>query len=1047
MTEQNIPIRARAAMALFANRYLLVLGLLIALLAGLSALTNIPRIEDPQITPRYPQVTTILPGASASRIEALISDPIEDSLREISELKKIESTSAPGISIINLELRAHIGKGEIEQVFSKIQNQLKDVASALPPGASQPFFNDKNTAVAFSKVVAITWPNQGEPQLGVMTRLAEDLADVMRSFPGTDLVRVYGAPDEEVAVTIRGDEIAALGLNARSLAALIRSADSKLPAGALRSNERDLFVEVDAQIDSLERIRRIPIRQNDSGSIVTVGDIAVVEKRWREPVRDLTFANGERSILIAARTNDSVRLDKWSSVTTAAIDKFRRDFGGGLRIETVFEQNVYTENRLSTLGSNLGAGALLVMIVVLISMGWRAALIVGSALPLSASLTLFGLSILGQQLHQMAIVGMIIAIGLLIDNAIVMTDEVKQKLDDGATRPAAIQGALAHLFVPLLASTLTTILGFMPVFLLPGAIGDFVGPIAIAVVLALISSFFISMTFVPALGGLFLRRNEDGKRAAWWVDGYQPAVAGAAYKRWLLRAIARPRRTVFVCLILPIAGFFLASSLGEVFFPPADRNQFEVEVRLPPDSSIGNTADTAARIEARIREEAGVTDVHWRVGGSYPTIYYNRIMVEQSNNAYAHAMIYTDGLASARTLTRQLPARLGDLFPEAQIIVAPFGQGPPVDAPVTFLIAGPDTQKLRELGEQVRRIMHTVPGVMQTRATVTGGQPKIEFVPDEFAASQSGFNVTELAGQLQSDLEGQSGGALLEDLEELPVIVRLEQGERDSIRAIESLLLARPDGTWVPVSGLGEFQLRPESSRISRKDGIRTNKVLGFLARDVLAIDVTNAVLARLDEEDFQVPAGYSFTVGGDSAEQSSAFGSLFTYLPVLAMLMVATIILSFRSMRLAGIIAAVAVLSVGLGLLSLWIGGYARGFNAIIGSLGLVGVAINGTIVVLAGIQSNAKALAGDLAEIVRETRGATRHIVSTTLTTVGGFIPLLLFTGGDFWPPLAIVIAGGVAFSITLSLILCPAMYVLTLGRASKDLAASTSIPAAAT
>ncbi len=1021
----------RGAGALLENRYLLVLGLVIILLAGLSALSNIPRIEDPQIVPRYPMVTTFLPGASASRIEALITDPIEDSLREVAEIKKIESSSAPGISIINIELLAAIGAGENEQAFSKIQNELKDVASSLPPGATQPFFNDKNTAVAFSKVISISWPADSPPALGVMSRLAENLADTMRSFPGTDLVRVYGAPQEEVAVVVEGDEIAALGLSAASLAAIIRSADTKLPAGAVRGSERDLFVEVDAEIDTLDRIRAIPIRRGAAGSLVTVGDVARIEKRWREPTRDLAYTNGQRSVLIAARTNDSVRLDTWSEATTAAIDDFRRDFGGGLEIETIFEQNVYTEERLSTLGGNLGAGALLVMLVVLGGMGWRAAIIVGAALPLSAGLTLFGLSVLGQQLHQMAIFGMIIAIGLLIDNAIVMTDEVKRELDEGASRDDAIRGALNHLAIPLLASTLTTVLGFMPVFLLPGAMGDFVGPIAIAVVLALVSSFFVAMTFIPALSGLFLRRNVEGQRQRWWVDGYQPKRAGRAFRRFLKRALQRPGLTAAACAVMPIAGFFLASTLGEQFFPPADRNQFEITVRMPPATSIERTSRTAQAIETRVREQAGVTDVHWRVGGTYPTIYYNRIMLEQANDAFAHAMVYTDTLASARRLTRDLPALLGDQFTEAQIVVAPFAQGPPVDAPVAFFVSGPDTDVLRGLGEEVRRIMHTVPGVLQTRATVAGGQPKLEFVADEFAASQAGLDLTTIAAQLQSDLEGQSGGALLEDLEELPVVVRLERAERNTVDGLESMLLSGPGGQSIPVSGLGQFELRPEASLISRRNGIRTNKILGYLARDVLAIDVTNAVLAKLEEQDFTVPAGYKLAVGGDSAEASNAFGGLFTYLPILVMLMVATIILSFRSLKLAGIIGLVAVLSVGLGLLSLWIGGYARGFNAIIGSIGLVGVAINGTIVVLAGIKSNARALAGDIDEVVKETLNSTRHIVSTTLTTVGGFVPLLLFTGGDFWPPLAIVIAGGVAFSITLSLVFSPSMYMLTVGR----------------
>ena len=1021
-------LKSAGALAFFRNPYLLSLALAIILLGGISTLGNIPRIEDPRITARFPQVTTLLPGASAARVEALVTDPLEDSLLEIAEIKKIESRSLPGISIVTIELADEVGPGENEQIFSEIQNQLKDVQPELPRDATQPFFNDKNNAVAFSKVVAVQWTEQTPVQLGVMNRLAEELADLLRAIPGTDLVRIYGEPEEEIVIAANAAELAALNMTTADVAQRIAAADTRLPAGAIRSTSRSLFVEVDAEIDTLQRIRRIPLRTADSGAIVTVGDIATISKGWHEPQSDLALTNGMRSILVAAQTNENVRLDQWAESSATAIDEFRQNYGGGLGVVTVFDQNVYTEARLSSLGSNLLAGALLVVLVVFFSMGFRAALIVGSALPLSAAIAIFGLGAVGQQLHQMAIFGMIIAIGLLIDNAIVITDAVKKHLDVGAERWEAVHKAISHLFIPLLASTLTTILGFMPVFLLPGALGDFVSPIAIAVVLALVASFFTAVTIIPSFGGLFMRRRVAGTPHVWWRDGVRSKRLANAYKTLLETVLKWPRISVLACLVLPVSGFLLASTLGQQFFPPADRNQFEIEVRMPPSTAIGRTADTARRIENVLREYEAVGEVHWRISGTYPTLYYNRIMREQSNDAFAHAIVFTDTVAEANTLTRVLPGVLGERFPEAQIVVQPFAQGPPVDAPVGFEIVGPDIAVLRERGEELRRIMHTVDGIVHTRATVAGGSPKIDFVPDEFAATEAGFALTDIARQMQADLEGQAGGALLEDLEELPVVVRLRESDRAALSGLEHLLLTNRQGTrWVPASSIGELALVPEAASISRRDAVRSNDVLGYITRDKLPIDVSNAVLAKLDAEGFSLPTGYRLRVRGDSEQASNALGSLITYLPVLLALMVATIVLSFRSLRLASIIGIVAVLSVGLGMLSLWIGGYARGFNAIIGSVGLVGVAINGTIVVLAAIRANVGASCGDVEAIARETMGATRHIVSTTLTTVGGFVPLLVFSGGDFWPPLAIVIAGGVLFSITLSLLFTPAMYRL--------------------
>ena len=1018
---------AALALRFFDNRYLLILGLLTILLAGYSALSNMPRIEDPRITNRYPRVVTFLPGASAERIESLVTDPIEDSLRELSEIKEIRSTSRAGVSVVQMELQDYIGPGENQQVFSKMRDRLNDVAAELPAGASPPDFNDKNSAVAFSIIASVAWSTGNAPAFGVMNRLAEDLADRFRALSGTDNVRVYGEPAEEVAVTLDGDTLASLGLNAAQVAERISRADSKLPAGAMRSAGRDLFIEVEGEFASVERVRQIPLVVDENGSTLRVGDVADVRKSWHDPPFDIAYTDGKRSILVAAQTRRDIRLDQWAVDARAVVDEFAEGPGAGVDVQVVFDQSTYTEDRLSTLGGNLLAGAGLVMLVVFAGMGWRAAIIVGSSLPLSAALTVFGLSVAGQQIHQMSIFGMIIAIGLLIDNAIVMTDEVKKKLDAGQERVDAVKNALSHLFVPLLASTLTTILGFMPVFLLPGAMGDFVGPIAISVVLALAASFFISITIIPALAGLSLRRHVPGAKRHWWIDGLCSRRMKAWYSAFLQRIIARPATTIPATLVLPILGFILAGTLGQQFFPPADRDQFEIEVWLSSDASIARTDAVTRAIERQVLSHDGVSQVNWLIGGSYPTVYYNRIMKQEGNGSYAHAMVYTDTVQAAKNLTTVLPQELSDSFPEARVVVSPFAQGPPVEAPVGFRIEGPNVDVLKERGDELRRIMHTVPAIVATRASVTGGQPKLSFAADEVAAEQVGLSLTQVAAQLQTDLEGQVGGTMLEDVEELPVRVRLEGDDRNSATSIGSLsLIAEPgSGRWIPAESIGSVSLTPEASSISRLDGIRSNDVLGYIRRDALAIDVTNAVLERANAEGFAVPPGYLFAVAGDSEQQSDALGDLLTYLPILLMLMVGTIVLSFRSNRLAMLIGVVAILSVGLGMLSLWIGGYARGFNAIIGSVGLIGVAINGTIVVLAAIRANARSRAGEVDAIVEETIGATRHIVSTTATTVGGFIPLLMFTGGDFWPPLAIVIAGGVGFSITLSLMFTPTVY----------------------
>jgi multidrug efflux pump subunit AcrB len=323
--------------------------------------------------------------------------------------------------------------------------------------------------------------------------------------------------------------------------------------------------------------------------------------------------------------------------------------------------------------------------------------------------------------------------------------------------------------------------------------------------------------------------------------------------------------------------------------------------------------------------------------------------------------------------------------------------------------------------------MHTLPDITHTRASIRGGEPKLWLAADEREARAAGLTLGEIAGQFQGAMEGVVGGQVLEDLETLPVRVRYGDADRSDPAQVGALrLLAKGgEGAWIPASALGELTLRPEPSSLTRRDGERVNIVEGWIRQGALPIDVTRDIRTRLAAEEFQLAPGYRLEEAGDSAEQRQAIGLLLTYAPVLAVLMLTSLVLSFRSFAVAGLIGAVAVLSLGLGMLSLWAGGYPLGFNPIIGSAGLVGVAINASIVVLAAIRADAGARAGDPEAIAAATLGAARHIVSTTLTTVAGFIPLLVFTGGEFWPPLAIVIAGGVGLSITLGLLFTPAAY----------------------
>jgi len=1010
------------------NKHLLVLSLLLALVAGLSALRSLPRLEDPVIANRNPLVLTLFPGASADRVEAQVTEPIERELEDIPEIKHLNTTSRAGISLVSIELIDAVTEETNDAIFSEIRDRISDAARFFPEGVGQPFLDDKRNAVAYTLIVSLGWEDGSATRMGVLSRLSQELADRLRAVPGTELVRRFGAPSEEILVTIDPEEMTGLGLSIDQVRGALQTADSKIPAGVVRGSTNDLLVEVDGTLDSAQRVAEVPVVRSDDGAAVRIGDVATVTRGIRQPPDSAAYRDGNRTIFIAARVLPNRQVDLWAREARAAVDAFSKEVGGKLRIDLQFNQEEYTSQRLGNLTQNLFLGACVVCLVILVMMGWRSALIVSSALPLTAGLTLFVTALSGGKLHQMSIFGMIIALGILIDNAIVMTDEVRKGLAAGRSPVNAVSDAVAHLFVPLFSSTLTTILAFLPILLLPGNAGDFVSSISASVVIALSSSLLVSMLFISSLAGLFGKSGRlDSGLPRWLQHGAHSERLSLATKHAIRFAIKRPLGGMAIAIAIPLAGFGLAGTLGSQFFPRTDRDMFELEFWMPSGTSLAETTRVAEKMEAIIRERPEIRHVDWLIGGSFPSVYYNLIVNKDGSSHYAHAIVTADTAESVREMIGGLQSELDRRLPEAQTVLSKFAQGPPVQADVEIRILGPSIEKLQDLGEQVQRILAEHPGILQTQQTIPRGEPKLWFDAAETEAGRSGLQLTGLASELSGRLEGLRSGVVLEQVEQMPVRVRYSGYQRDSVQDVRNLTFANPsDATsWIPLAAIGELELRPELGAITRRDASRVNRIYGYAKGGTLPIEITNDVLSQMETENFELPPGYRLEIGGESENQSEALGNLALYLPLLVVATIATLVLTFRSVRLAGLLLVVALLSTGYGLFATWAYGFPLSFNTIIGCLGLIGLAFNSSIIVLAAIRANDAARSGRIPAMVTAIMGTTRHLVSTTLTTIGSFLPLLIFIGGEFWPPLAIVLVGGVGGSTLLALLFTPAAY----------------------
>jgi len=592
--------------------------------------------------------------------------------------------------------------------------------------------------------------------------------------------------------------------------------------------------------------------------------------------------------------------------------------------------------------------------------------------------------------------------------------------------------------MPLMGSTITTILSFAPLTLMPGPAGEFVGSIGTTVILAIVSSIVVSLTITQALTGWFTVRESVGPGLAWWHEGFGWNGLTRAYSASLDWVYARPWLGIAGGLALSAFGFVAAFFLPEQFFPPADRDQFHVEIELPGMASLDQTQETAARIRQAVLKHPETVAVDWMIGESFPSFYYNIIPTRKQTSHYAQGLVRLRSPRGAQRLIRELQSELDASFPSVRTLVRQIEQGPPFDAPLEIRVLGPELSRLRELGDELRGVLAECPDVIHTRAELSAASPKLAVAVDEEQARLAGLDPASIAGQLDAALEGSVGGSVLEMTEELPVRVRVGTAERSSLAQIGSLDLvsqARRVSTGdpprqVPLSALAELKLVPQLTGVQRLNGRRMNNVQGFLQAGVLPGPVLQEFQERLQERGFALPLGYQMEIGGESEERNEAVGNLMANLGVLAAAMVASLVLSFSSFRIAGMILLVLVMSMGQGLAAVWLFGYPFGFMAIVGTMGLAGVAINDSIVVLASTREDLRARAGDREALREVVLRGTRHVWTTSFTTVAGFAPLIL-AGGGFWPPLAVAISGGILGSTLVALYFTPSLYLVAIAR----------------
>lgn len=1017
---------------LLKNTRLLVLIIALLFVSCYSALSTLPRAEDPPLINRWATITTLYPGASAERVEALVTEELENSLRTLNEINVIESQSKPGISIITIELIDELKN--TEPAWSKIRDKLSDTKPLLPKETSDPNF-DNDHAYAFTYIAALKWQGDSKIDPLILSRYAKELAKRWRNLSGTEFVSISGAAQEEILVTIDVGASSSLGQSAQTISHRIQQADAKNATGEIHSPFNRFQIEMADSFDSIDDIKQTIIASNEDGTLTKLQDIASIQRTPAFPAKQIALIDNKQVVLVSARMQNNIRVDNWTHASDDLLKAFSQDLPDNISLTPIFKQNRYTETRLSELTESLLFGFILVLLILFVTLGMRSAILVALSLPISAAFTLAMMSFTGLPINQMSVTGLIVSLGIMVDNAIVMVDSIAHYRQQGVKRLDAALRAISHLWLPLLGSTLTTILAFAPIFLMPGPAGEFVGAIALTVSFSLIGSYFVSQLLVASFAARWLPSGQ--KAQPWYQSGIKLPALNQIFRRSVKHAISHPWISIPLVFLFPLAGFLASNQLTEQFFPPSDRDMFDIQVYLDPQVSISTTINTVEQIESEIKKTENIEQITWVIGKNFPSFYYNMQGKEHDAANFAQAMVKVKDFRQANKMIPQLQSSLAKTFPNAQILVKKLEQGPPFNAPLEVRVYGENLDTLRDISEKIRLLMAATSYVENTRETLQPSVPKITVDFDKQASEQMSIARREMASLISASTSGIIQGSIIEETESIPVRVRVNDQYRQDLGQLNNLKLAKIKDNSVinfPISAISDLKIEPSRGTIPRRNGERVNVIEGYISAGVLPQTALNAFMQNINQADLTLPHGYRIEFGGESAERNDSISQLIASLTIVITLLITVIVVSFNSFRLSVIIFLVGIQAAGLGLLSVWLFNYPFGFTVIIGLLGLIGLAINSAIVILAEFRSDPKAKQGDIEAMVNSVDSCSRHICSTTITTVAGFLPLILAVGG-FWPPFAITIAGGTLLTTLLSFYFVPTAFKLATKLAKFD------------
>ncbi|MEM7233562.1 MAG: efflux RND transporter permease subunit [Planctomycetota bacterium] len=999
--------------------YAVLLGL------GLSTYFSIGRLEYPEFTIRNAQIFTRYPGRTAIQVEQEVTEPLEQAVRQMEEVKEVKSTSRNGYSVISVELEENLF--ELEPIWQRLRNKV--AATELPDGVGPPSVNDEFGDV-FPFIYALRGDGFSQREL---LDYAEEIRDELLAMKGVAKVEFHGVVDERVFVEFSTAEFSARSVSPLQLAGDIGDQNAVASSGTVTLGEERVDVATLGEFEDLDELRNLRLAMPGQQSSVLLSDFADVRRGYEDPPRSLAHYNGERVICLAVSMVKGGIVTEVGDRVDARLQQIQqRDLPVGLDVETIFFQPKYVAKSIEDFVVNLGQAFGFVALVMLLFAGWRIALVVAMLVPSAVLLCFATMPLLGVQLEMMSIAALIIALGLLVDNAVVVSEQILVRLGRGEDRAKACSEAVGSLAIPLLAASCTTVAAFSPIAMAPGAVSEFTYSLFAVVTLTLLSSWVLSLTVIPLFCYYFLKPLKRDTFVGRLLDRGLPNYESAL--RFALR-----RKAVFLILIVGLTalatyGFGFVPS---IFFPPNERGQFVVDFELPLGRDIEVTEARVSKFEKWLLEnfEDEVHSVSSWIGNGGPR-WYLSLNPEPANPNYAFLSVLTttEDPADIKRLTVSISEYARDAFPDARVSAKALENGPPVGDPIQIRLYGRDLATIYACRDRIAAELREVSGVTEIRDDWGPWVKQVAVDPDPVQTARLGLSTREIASTLSLQYRGLTVSQYREGEDAIPIVLRPYADYRERPERIRDVPVVRANGSTVPLSQVADVSLRTLPGAILREDTLRTMtikaKVFGRFASAALS-DIRPRLKTLLDRSDW--PSGYRIEYGGEQEESAEAQGNIGSVFPIAFAFLSLILIAQFNSLRRFVIVVLTIppmLCGISPGLL---VTGSSFGFMTLLGIIALLGIIVNNAILLIDEIDVQLGEHDEQREAIIAASKSRLRPILMTTTTTIIGLLPLAV-SGGGMWSSMANAMMFGLGFATVLTLVLCPVLFDLFFRGASQ-------------